>query len=180
MALIEVFYYLTNKPYFLVYVLSNGRKIKKFVQLASGNGKGETFFLVDKSLKAGWFKPEYPIIDGLKFLTFVDLKNAIPLIITDITVNDSGEFFNREINKSVIEIDRTKPMKSGKPIKTVEICYPPTLLHQEVEAHFVNEIQKLPPNPWEEKKWIFIVAILALAFIAWQFMQSGALQNLGG
>ena len=174
----ELIWFVTNKPYFKVYVLNNGRRVKKFSQVASGNGKGQEFFLIDKSLKMAWFKPETPIIDGLQFITFVDINNAIPLKIEDTTEYETGEFFTKEIKTSIVTKDESKKSGNGKPKKIVEISLPTALLYQMIEAHFVKEIQSVPPSKWEEQKWIWIAAILVFGFIIWQFMSSGALQAI--
>ena len=177
MQLIEMYYFITNKPYFMVYVLSNGRRIKKFVQLAAGTKKGEDSFLICKSLKASWFKPEAPIIDGLKFLTLVDIANAIPLRFERETIIETGEYINKETTKAKITVNKTKIKKEndGKPLRTVEIQFPPSLLYQKVEAHFVKEIQSVPPSKWDELKWVFIAGILVVGFIAWQIISSGGI-----
>ena len=75
----EIIYTITNKPYFVVNILSNDRLVKRFVQPSASKEKGEDFFLIDRQLKAAWRKPEKPIIDGLKFVVFVNMRNAIPL-----------------------------------------------------------------------------------------------------
>lgn len=183
-AFMEIYYYLTGKPYFSVMVLSNNRKVKKFIQLASSKVKGEDFFLVSKNLKCAWWKPVTPIIDGLKFVTYVDLNNAIPLLISNENIKyEDSEYYIKETKSITISEDLTKQnkeMKNGVPIKFVKIEFPPTLLYEKVEAHFVKLIMGIPPNKWEEYKWIFIAGFIVLGFIAWQFMNSGGLTKLQG
>ena len=181
-ALLEFYYYLSDKPYFSVIVLSNGRKVKRFIQLAAGIEKGEDFFLISKSLKASWWKPETPIIDGKKFLTFVDLNNAIPLKIESKVVYTDSEYFIREKTILTISEDvekQKKNKKDGKPLNLTEITFPPSLLFQKVEAHFVKEIQAVPPSKWEELKWVFIAGFVVLGFLGWQVISSGALNRIG-
>jgi hypothetical protein len=172
MELKEVVWYITNKPYFKIFVLNNGRRVKTFSQLSASTVKGEDVFLIAKGLKAAWFKPDEPIIDGLKFITFVDINNAIPLKIVSETVYESGEYFIKEIKRQTIT-KAGEPSKDGKPLRTVEISFPPTLLYQKVEASFVKQIMSEPPNKFEELKWVFIAGILVFGFIAWQLLSSG-------
>lgn len=175
MQFIEVYYYITNKPYFFVCVLSNGRVIKKFVQLAAGTGKGEDIALINKSLKAAWWKPDHVIIDKLKFLVYADINNAIPLLITKETIIETHEYLNKQITVGKIQVDKLKLNKetTGETLKIAEISFPPTLLYQKIEAHFVKEIQAVPPSKWEELKWVFIAGFIVLGFIAWNVINSG-------
>ena len=182
-VIMELIYYVTNKPYFKVFVISNGRRVKKFIQLADSKQKGEDFFLISKSLKCSWWKPSYPVIDGQKFLTFVDLNNAIPLKFEQVIEYEDTEYFVKETKKINISEDvekQFKNKKNGKPLELVEISFPPTLLFQKVEAHFVKEILSLPPDKWEQLKWVFIAGIIVVGFVAWQLMSSGTLQKIGG
>jgi len=181
-AITEIYYYLTNKPYFMVYVISNSRRVKKFIQLASSKQKGEDFFLINQSLKCSWWKPETPILDGLKFVTFVDLNNAIPLRIEKEIVYTDNEWLIKEQKKITIleDIEKQKVnKKSGKSLNLIEISFPPTLLFQKVEAHFVKETLSTPPSKWEELKWVFIVAFIVLGFLGWQFINSRGISGMG-
>lgn len=178
MELNEIYYYLTSKPYFDVTVLSNNRKVKRFVMLASGQATGEDFFLICKSLKSAWFKPQTPIISGLKFITYVDLNNAIPLIIDNKITYDTNTFYVKETKKIVISEDKEKQKlnkKDGKPLELAAITFPPSILFQKVEAHFVKQILSEPPSKWEELKWVFIAGIIAVAFIGWNIINSGGI-----
>ena len=182
-ALNELYYYVTGKPYFVVFVISNSRRVKKFIQLASGKLKGEDFFLINRSLKCAWWKPETPIIDGLKFITFVDLNNAIPLRIETETVYEDNEWIVKENKKVIVSEDIEKQKlnkKSGKSLSLIEISFPPTLLFQKVEAHLVKEILSIPESQWEQLKWVFIAGIIVAGFIGWQLINSGGLKSLGG
>jgi len=181
-SILESYYYLSDKPYFSIIVLSNGRKVKRFIQLAASTAKGEDFFLISKSLKSAWWKPETPIIDGKKFLTFVDLNNAIPLKIESRLVYEDTEYLVKEKNILIISEDSEKQKKNrkdGKPLNMVEITFPPTLLFQKAEAHFVKEIQAVPPSKWEELKWVFIAGFIVLGFLGWQIISSGSLGAIG-
>jgi hypothetical protein len=181
-AITEIYYYLTNKPYFMVYVISNSRRVKKFIQLASSKQKGEDFFLINQSLKCSWWKPETPILDGLKFVTFVDLNNAIPLRIEKEIVYTDDEWLIKEQKKITISEDIEKQKvnkKSGKSLNLIEISFPPTLLFQKVEAHFVKETLSTPPSKWEELKWVFIVAFIVLGFLGWQLINSRSIVGMG-
>lgn len=175
----EIYYYITSKPYFVVTVLSNKRKVKRFVELASGQNNGEDFFLICKSLKAAWFKPEFPIIDGLKFITYVDLNNAIPLIIHDKMEYDTNEYYITEKKFVLISEDKEKRKvtnSDGKPIEFTQITFPPTVLFQKIEAHFIKQIMSIPPGKFDSLQIVFIIGILALAFIAWTVVTSGGIK----
>jgi hypothetical protein len=177
MELKEIWYYITNKPYFDVMVISNGRKVKRFIELASGQENGEDFFLICKPLKAAWFKPETPIINGLKFMTFVDLNNAIPLIIKTDYVYDTTPYYIKEKKIETTSLDKDNVKNAdGKPIEFAEITFPPSILFQKVEAHFIKLIMALPPNKWEELKWVFIAGFLVVGFIAWNIINSGGIR----
>lgn len=181
-AINEMYYYLTGKPYFVVYVVSNSRRVKKFIQLASSKQKGEDFFLINQSLKCSWWKPETPILDGLKFICFVDLNNAIPLRIEKEIVYTDDEWFIKEQQKITITEDIEKQKinkKSGKSLNLIEISFPPTLLFQKVEAHFVKETLSTPPNKWDELKWVFIVGLLVVGFLGWQYISSRGISGMG-
>lgn len=178
----EMMYYILNKPYFEVYVISNGRKVKRFVQLASSKVKGEDFFLISKDLKCAWWKPDTPIIDGLKFKTFVDLNNAVPLRIDEEYNYIDSLFLIKEEKKVTISEDTEKQKKNpknGKPVKFVEISFPPTLLYQKMEAHFIKLIMSSPPSKWEELKWVFIVGFIVLGIIVWNLTSKG-ITGFGG
>ena len=176
--LLEILYYIQSKPYYVVYVTSHGRKVKRFIQLAASKEKGTDTFLISKELKSAWWKPEVPIIDGLKFLTFVDLNNAIPLKYKHETEIETGEFLVTEKSKLVIseDVDKQKSegVKDGKPLQLAEISFPPTLLFQKVEAEFIKQILSIPPNKNEWMTYVFIVGIIVLGFLAFVFMNRGA------
>ena len=166
----------TNRPYFEVRVLSNGRKVKKFIQDATGKQNGEDFFLMCESLKMAWSKPETPIIDGLKFLVFVELVNAYPLIIKEEVVNESNNYIIKETKIKKISIDNEKLLKTtatGKPVELVEIALPPTILYEKVQANFIKKI--LSPEE-DQNKWLIwiIIAAIAILVIYLYFNMTGA------
>jgi hypothetical protein len=176
MELQELMWYIRGQAYFECFVLSNGRKVKRFVQLASNTNKGEDLFLICKPLKCTWAKPDDVIINGLKFMAFLDIDNAIPLKITSEIIIETNEYINIEKTKYTISEDKDKrnvKVQTGKPMKMVEITLPPALLYQQVEAAMVEKILAVPPSKWEELKWVFIAGFVVLGFIAWQFINSG-------
>ena len=175
----ELLCYIQNKPYFVVYVLSNGRRVKRFIQIAADKEKATDLFLINKTLKSAWWKPDADgiVIDGLKFICFVDLNNAIPLIIQEETDIKSDEIITTITKKTIVKEDIAKQKsnpKSGKVKKFVEITFPPTVLFQKVEAHFIKEILSIPPNKNEWMTYVFIAAILVLGVLGWVYMNKGA------
>jgi hypothetical protein len=173
----EIMYTIQNKPYFKVYVISHGRIVKSFTQMAGGNDTAEAFFLICRDLKCAWWKPFTPIIDGLKFITYVDLSNAIPLKFVKETKYLNTDFVTKEIEvTTIIEDEETQKrmFKDGLPEKLVEIAYPPDLLFETVEAHFVTKILTPPPDKFDflNKKWLIII-IAGIAI--WYFLNGGKL-----
>ena len=164
-----------GKPYFKVYVISHGRIVKQFTQIAGGNDTAEAFFLICRDLKCAWWKPFTPIIDGLKFITYVDLSNAIPLKFSKETKYEDTDFLTKEIEIITIEEDTEKQKrirKDGLPEKLVEIHHPPDLLFETVEAHFVTKILTPPPDKFDflKSKWI-LVGVLCVG--AWFLLNGG-------
>lgn len=177
MMIIEILYYITNKPYFFVNVISNFRVVKKFVQLASSEKDGEDFFLINKSLKCAWSKPDNPVIDKLKFITYVNLNNAIPLIFESETkIEADSDYYSKEIKESIISEDiekQKKRKKTGKSEELIEIPFPPTVLFQKNEGHFIRMIMSAPPDKWDNLKWVFIIGIIVLGVIVWNITTNG-------
>lgn len=179
----EVYYYITSKPYFVVYVTSHMRKVKRFIQLAASKEKGANEFLISKSLKSAWSKPDSDsvVIDGLKFICFVDLNNAIPLKITSEKSIRTGEFFNKEIIKTTIIEDEEKQIKNykdGEPLTLAEIRFPPTIMFQKIEATFVKLILSQPTDKNEWMTYVLIAGLLVLGFIAFMWFQSRGVMPL--
>lgn len=174
----EIYYTVLNKPYFSVNVLSHGRIVKKFTQLAGGNDSAEAFFLICKELKCAWWKPFTPIIDGLKFITYADLSNAIPLIFEKETIYESTDYVTTKIEVVTTKEDMVKQIergiKDGMPDKLVEIHYPPDLLYETVEAHFVTKILTPPPDKFDFLNWKWII-IIGIGLIAWYYLNGGKL-----
>lgn len=176
----ETLYMLQNKPYFKVYVKSHGRIVKQFVQLAGDKGKDDasSFFLICESIKSAWFKPSTPLIDGLRFITYVDMDNAIPLTFGVETVYLSTDYTVKTIVRTTIKEDeekQSKKKKSGMPDKLVEIDVPPEALYQIIDARFITKILTPPADKLDlfKNKWL-IIGILGL--IAFFWIQSGGLR----
>lgn len=179
----EFIYYVTSQPYFVVYVVSHGRKVKRFLQLAASKEKGANEFLINKSLKCAWSKPDSDsvIIDGLKFLCFVDLNNAIPLKITSETSTDTGDIFNKITTVTTIELDKEKVNgTTGEPLSLAEIRFPPTIMFQKIEASFVKLILSSPTDKNEWLMWVLIVALVVFGIIGyvWFSSQGGGVHPL--
>lgn len=172
----EIIYFITNRPYFVVTILSNKRRIKKFIQPAASVEKGEAFFLIDRKLKMAWRKPEEPIIDGLKFITFVNIKNAIPLKVVKETKYETTAYSVKEKIVLVIKEDEEKQKieyKDGAPEKFVEISYPPIVLYQEVDAHFIKQIAESPTTAFDKLKDWYIYIIIGGLILFWWMNQNG-------
>jgi len=172
----ELYWYITSKPYFVVYVTSHRRKVKRFLQLAASKVKGTDEFLIDKSLKCAWSKPESDsvIIDGLKFLCFMDLNNAYPLKITRKEDIQTGEIFNKITSVETIELDKEKLNNNtnGKPLQMIEISFPPTVMFQKIEASFVKLILSGEKDKNEWMMWVLIVGLVVFGVIVFMWLKS--------
>lgn len=174
MKLIEMWYYIFNTPYYKVSVLNDMEVVKTIIQPLVSNKKGYDIAIIDKKLKAAWWKiPAICFRDNKKFLMNVDLKNAIPLI-EEKRVTSTGEFIVKEVTLSVLtqaQIDNSTKLGTG--IKFVKAQYPPTMFFQEIESHYVKEATANPPSKWEEQKWIWITLIIAVAGVAIMYLTTG-------
>jgi len=181
-ALTEVYYWIFNIPYYKVLVVKDMEKIKYIIQKVSTTEKGKDIAIIDRPLKMAWWTlPELCFRDGKKFLMTVDIDNAIPLV-EDIKVITEGEMFIKEINisrltKAPIKVGDIE--KSGKAKRFVEIYFPPTLLFQKINAHFVKETLSNPPSKWEELKYAIIAGVIGIVIIFYMLIQSGALNQMG-
>jgi hypothetical protein len=178
MNLNEILYTIQNKPYFKIHVLSHGRIVRNFTQVAGGNDSAEAFFLICKPIKCAWWKPFTPVIDGLKFITYVDLTNAIPLKFEKETIYESTDFVTRTIEvttiKEDIEKQKERGIKDGLPNKLVEIPHPPDLLYEIVDAHFVTKILTPPPDKFDILNWKWIL-IIGAGLVLWYWLNGGKL-----
>jgi len=165
----KIIWQILSKPYFDVMIISNGRKIKRFIQLAASKDTGADSFLICKSLKMTWWKPYTPIVDGISFLTFVDLNNAIPLLIEEDIITEDKGLYIKEKKEITIKEDvekQKKNTKNGNTLKTVEVSIIPRLLHEIVEAHLVGQIMSSPKDEkYESIKTIFIVGIIVVGIV---------------
>lgn len=177
-AITELYYWIFNIPYYKVLVVKDMEKIKEIVQRVTTSEKGKDIAIIDTSLKmAWWIVPELCFRDGKKFLMTVDLENAIPLI-EDIKVITEGDLFIKEINisrltKSPVKVGDIE--KSGKAKRFVEIYFPPTMLFQKINAHFVTKVMSNPPSKWEELKMPLIALVIGIVVIFWMILNSGVL-----
>ena len=180
MNLKEMWFYIWNKPYYKVSVLEDMEIIKTIIQPVVSNEKGYDIAIIDKKLKMAWWKiPSICFRDGKKFLMMVDINNAIPLV-EEIKVKTSDGILVKEVTlKTLTEQIDSRTEHSGKGKKFIKIAYPPTILFQELEAHFVKESLKNPPSKWEEQKWIWITLIIAVAGVAIFYLTSGKVTPLG-
>lgn len=175
--LIEFYYWIFNMPYYKVMVVKDMEKIKEIVQKVNSTEKGKDIAILDRKLKmAWWIVPELCFRDGKKFLMTCDIDNAVPLV-EDVKVITEGNLFIKEINisrltKAPLQVGDIE--KSGKAKKFMEIYFPPTLLFQKINAHFVKETLSNPPSKWEELKWAIIAGFIALCVIAYMVISSGA------
>lgn len=182
-ALTEMYYWIFNIPYYKVLIVKDMEKIKYIIQKVATTEKGKDIAIIDKPLKMAWWTlPELCFRDGKKFLMTCDIDNAIPLV-EDIKVITEGNLFIKEISisrltKAAIKVGDIE--KSGKAKRFVEIYFPPTLLFQKINAHFVKETLSNPPSKWEELKYAIIAGFAALVIIAYLFLSSGALTSMGG
>lgn len=182
-ALTEFYYWIFNIPYYKVLIVKDMEKIKYITQKVASTEKGLDIAIIDRPLKmAWWMLPELCFRDGKKFLMTVDIDNAVPLV-EDIKVITEGEMFIKEISisrltKAPIKVGDIE--KSGKAKKFVEIYFPPTLLFQKINAHFVKETLSNPPSKWEELKVAIIAGVVGIVIIFYMLVQSGTLNSMGG
>jgi len=181
MNLKEMWYYIFNTPYYKVSVLEDMEVIKTIIQPVISKERGYDIAIVDKKLKKAWWKiPAICFRDGKKFLMLADIKNAVPLV-EEVKVNTSDGLFVKEVTLTTLteEID-SRENHTGTGKKFVKIAYPPTMLFQELEAHFVRESIKNPPSKWEEQKWIWITLIIGVVIVVVMYLTSGKPMPLGG
>lgn len=182
-ALTEFYYWIFNIPYYKVLIVKDMEKIKYITQKVSSSEKGLDIAIIDRPLKmAWWMLPELCFRDGKKFLMTVDIDNAVPLV-EDIKVITEGTMFIKEISiarltKAPIKVGDIE--KSGKAKKFVEIYFPPTLLFQKINAHFVKETLSNPASKWEELKVAIIAGVIGIVIIFYMLFQSGTLNSMGG
>lgn len=182
-SLNELYYWILNIPYYKVMVVKDMEKVKWIVQKVATTEKGMDIAIIDRSLKMAWWTlPELCFRDGKKFLMTVDIDNAIPLV-EDIKVITEGDMFIKEISitrltKAPIKVGDIE--KSGKAKRFVEIYFPPTLLFQKINAHFVKETMSNPPSKWEELKYAIIACVIGVVIIFYMLFSSGTLNNMGG
>lgn len=159
-------------PYFKVFESKGNKVVKVFNQKVVNPVKGSNIALIDKPNKLCWWITDDYFVHKSRIIFYCNINNGIPLHIEE-TKELSGNIIIKEVTKRAIKIDSKKQKdekNSGLPIKKVEIEFPPPLLYQLIEAHFVQEVLAQPKSKWEELKWVFIVAIIAGAFLLWQFM----------
>jgi hypothetical protein len=178
---LEMYYWLFNKPYFKVMIVKDMEKIKTIIQLVASTEKGKDVAIIDKSLKrAWWIMPEVCFRDGKKFLMTCDIDNAVPLV-ENIKIITTGNLFLKEITITRLrraQVKQGDKQTTGKPIKFVGAEFPPSLLFEKLGAFFVTQTVKPAPNAWEEKKWVFIGFAAALVIVVYLVLQSGVLQTM--
>lgn len=161
-------------PYFKVFIMKKNNVVKVFNQRVVNSQKGSNFTVIDKENKIAWWITEDYIIHKARIIIHVDIDNAIPLKIEE-RKEISGNIILKEKTTKKLTIDKIKQKidnKNGLPKILSEIHFPPTVLFQMIEAHFVEETLSEPPSKWAELKWVFIAAIIVGGFILWQFMNS--------
>jgi hypothetical protein len=177
----EAWYWITNTPYYKVMVVRDMERIKYIVQKVATNEKGKDIAIIDRGLKkAWWIFDEYCFRDGKKFLMTVDIENAVPLV-EEIKVITEGNMFIKEVSISRLTkapIKMGEIEKSGMPKKFVEIYFPPTLLYEKLDAHFLTQILKGQPNVWEEKKMAIIAGVIGFVIIVYLILSSGILAGM--
>jgi hypothetical protein len=182
-ALYEMYFWIFNVPYYKVMVVKDMEKIKYLVQKVATTETGKDIAIIDRALKMAWWTmPEVCFRDGKKFLMTVDIENAVPLV-EDTKVITTGDLFIKEISitrltKASLKIGEIE--KSGKPKRFVEVYFPPTLLFEKLNPHFVKEVLKNPPSAWEEKKWAIIGVFICLTVMLYFILQSGVLTRMSG
>ena len=95
------------------------------------------------------------------------------------TMYESTDYQTKTIEVITIKEDKDKQEqgekpKDGMPDKLVEIHYPPDLLYETVEAHFVTKILTPPPDKMDimNYKWIIIIGA---GILIWWYLNGGKL-----
>lgn len=187
MALIELWYWLFNTPYYKVLVTKDMEKIKYIVQKVATKEKGKDAYIIDTKLKKAWWNmPEVCFRDNKKFLMTVDLDNAVPLMEESKLVTEGvmKDIFVREISidrltNSTLTLEDMKKY-NGKPYKFAGASFPPQLLFEITKGTMVTNVLSNPPSAWEEKKWVFIAAVAGLVVVVYLILSSGVLNSMGG
>jgi len=181
--ILEWYYWIWNTPYYKVTVVKDMEVIKSIIQKVASTQKGKDIAIIDTKLRCAWWTmPEVCFRSGKKFLMYVDLENAVPLV-EDIKIVTTGDVFIKEIS---IRRLTNAPLKlgdvekSGKAKRFVEIYFPPTLLFEKIRGHFVKETIADPPSVWEEKKEAIIACAIAAVIIVYLILNSGVLNTVGG
>jgi hypothetical protein len=93
---------------------------------------------------------------------FVDLNNALPLVIDSSELIVKENIFIKTVKVTKFKIDETIQLdkNTGLPIKFVELTLPSTLLYQALEANFVKKI-----NSEEKGKWDWLMVPLIILFV---------------
>jgi hypothetical protein len=159
----ELYYYFFNTAYYKIMVLKDGEKIKNVIQKVNETEEGRDNFIIIPSMKAAWFKlKDRCFRDGKKFLMFVDLNNALPLVIDSSELIVKENIFIKTVKVTKFKIDETIQLdkNTGLPIKFVELTLPSTLLYQALEANFVKKI-----NSEEKGKWDWLMVPLIILFV---------------
>ena len=181
MTLNEIYYWIFNIPYYKVMVVRDMEKIKYITQKVATSESGKDIAIIDRQLKmAWWIMEELAFRDGKKFIMTVDIENAIPLI-EDIRVITEGNTFIKEVSitrLSKAPIKAGEFEKSGKPKRFTELYFPPPVLFEKLNAHFVKEVIKMQPSKWEELKVAIIAGVIGMVIIVYLLLQSGALSSI--
>jgi hypothetical protein len=179
---LEWYYWVFNTPYYRVTVVKDMEVIKSIIQKVTTMQKGKDIAIIDTKLKCAWWTmPEVCFRSGKKFIMYVDIENAVPLV-EDIKVITTGDIFIKEISIRRLTNASLKLgdiEKSGKAKRFVEIYFPPTLLFEKIHSHFVKETIADPPSIWEEKKEAIIAVCIAAVVIVYLILNSGVLNHIG-
>lgn len=168
-------------PYFKVFVMKENTVIKVFNQRAITSQEGSDIALIDKANKMAWWINKDNVRHKSRFMFFVNINNAMPLIINDkITTTELMDgLIIKEIKETKMKVDKNKKettekklkrIINGVPSKLAEISYPPTVFYQMIEAHFVVKITSKPKNKWEELAPVLIVVAIIVGLILWQYL----------
>lgn len=181
--ILEWYYWIFNTPYYRVTVVKDMEVIKSIIQKVTSTERGKDIAIIDPKLKMAWWTmPEVCFRSGKKFIMYVDIENAVPLV-EDVKIITTGDIFIKEISiKRLTNATLTlgDVEKSGKAKRFVEVYFPPTLLFAKLRGHFITETIAEPPSIWQEKKEAIIAAVIGLVIIAYFVLNSGVLNNIRG
>lgn len=179
MAFFDVFtrlyFWIFNIPYYNVIVINDGEKVKTIIQKVTDAEKGKDIAIIDRKAKKAWWKiSDICFRDGKKFIMYVKLNNAIPLIADTETIT-TGKWLTKKVTISRLKNEPIFNVSQGKPVEFTEIPMPPSDLFEIIDGFFVKQITAKPPSKWEEIRGMVLIIAIAVIIVAYFILSSGVM-----